>query len=251
MAQRKILRTMSATAATLRSKEASPAFKARVTGAFYLLNTLTILLAVFCFRGLFVAGDPVTTATNLMAHQLLFRTGFAFEIVSTGCSIVVATLFYELFKPVDRSVSLLAAFFRLIACGIAVVGYLFQLAPLQVAGGAHYLSDFKPAELQALGLLLYSFASQASHIVIVFFGFHFVLIGYLIFRSNFLPRFLAILITLAGLGALTFLVPPLATPLFLYFAAIGLLGEVSLALWLLIAGVNVQRWDELARSAGN
>jgi len=230
----------------MQTRRVSPRLIGRIAGVFYLLNMLTILLAILFFRGLIVPGDAATTARNLLAHESQFRLGFAFELVSTSCSLTVATLFYKLFKPVNRSVSLLAAFFRLIACAVAVVGYLFQLAPLQILGAAQPLSALKPEEVQAIALLLYRLHNPASDVVIVFFGFHFVLIGYLIFRSTFLPRTLGVLASFGGFGALIFLAPPLARNLFPFFLAVGLLVEVSLTLWLLIFGVNAQRWKELA-----
>ena len=230
------------------SLEASPRLKAKAAGFFYLLNILTIFLAVLLFRGLIVSGNPAATATNILAHELRFRLGFACELISTSCSIVVAALFYVLLRPVNRTVSLLAAFFRLIACSIAVVGDLLQLAPLQILG-AHYLSVFSLAQSQALALLLYAFSGQVAHTSIVFFGFHFVLIGYLIFTSTFLPRILGVLVAPAGLGGLIFLFPPLATRLFPYFVPFGLIAEVSLTVWFLAVGVNVQRWTEQAHAA--
>ena len=232
----------------------SPRFQARIAGVFYLLNILTIFVAIFFLRGLVVSRDPAATASNLLAHESSFRLGFTLELISTMCSIVVAALFYELFRPVSRSLSLLAAFFRLIACAVAVLGYLFQLAPLQALGSAHYLSTLTMEQLEALGLLLYTFSAQASHIVIVFFGFHFVVLGYLIFASSYLPRTLGILAAFAGLGALafgglTFLAPTPGGYPFPYFAVLGLLTEVSLSLWLIIAGVNAERWKEQVNAA--
>jgi hypothetical protein len=91
--------------------------------------------------------------------------------------------------------------------------------------------------------------SQAFSIGIVFFGFYCLLIGYLIFRSTFLPRAIGVLMALAGLGYLTFLYPPLEYALSLYLQVPGLLGEGSLTLWLLVVGVNAQRWKEQARAA--
>ncbi|HMG72660.1 MAG TPA: DUF4386 domain-containing protein [Pyrinomonadaceae bacterium] len=84
---------------------------------------------------------------------------------------------------------------------------------------------------------------------LVFFGFYCLLIGYLIFRSTFLPRILGVLMVFAGLGWLTFLSPPLADSLSPYIFIPGLLGEGALTLWLLIMGVNVQRWKEQASAA--
>jgi hypothetical protein len=228
-----------------RIADASLRRTARVAGVFYLFNILTILIGMLFFRGLVVPSDPAATATNVVAHRALFLFGSASDLISTTCSIVVAALFYELFKPVNKSLSLIAAFFRLIACAIAVIGYIFQLAPLQILGGTHHLST---QESQALALLLYTLHTPASHIVILFFGFHFVLIGYLIFSSTFMPRILGVLVVLAGFAGLTFLVPPFAIHLFPYFVAVGLLAEVSLTVWLLTKGANII-WKEPASKA--
>jgi hypothetical protein len=177
-----------------RISEASPGFKAKVAGVFYLLNILTGALALFV-RG---------------------RLGFAAILIATSCYIVVTLLFYDIFKPVNRSLSLLAAFFGLAGCTIGALD-LFHLT--------------LPSPL-------------------IFFGFYCLLIGYLIFRSTFLPRILGVLMAVGGMGWLTFLSPPLANNLAPYNLAPGILGEGALTVWLLVVGVNVQRWKEQASAAG-
>jgi hypothetical protein len=177
---------------TERIAEASPLFKARIAGVFYLLVFLTEGLA------LFVSG----------------RLGSAAGLIAGACYIAVTLLFYGLFKPVNRNLSLLAAF-------ISLLGII--IGPLS-------LLHLAPANLNPL----------------VFFGFYCLLIGYLIFRSTFLPRILGVLMVFAGLGWLTFLSPPLANYLSPYVFIPGLLGEGALTLWLLVMGVNVQRWKEQA-----
>jgi hypothetical protein len=146
------------------------------------------------------------------------RLSFAALLIATVCYLVVTLLFYGLFKPVNHGLSLLAAGFSLVGCAIGVLG-LFHLAP--------------------------------SHINnLVFFGVYCLLIGYLIFRSSFLPRILGVLMAFGGLGWLTFLWPPLANYLSPYNMAPGVLGEGVLTVWLLVAGVNVQRWKQQAGSVG-
>src|SRR5882762_8553333 len=175
-----------------RVAEASPFFKARIAGVFYLLTFLTGGLA------LFVSG----------------KLGSAAGLSAGACYIAVTLLFYGIFRPVNRTPSLLAAL-------ISLVGII--MGPLS-------LLHLVPSNLNPL----------------VFFGFYCLLIGYLIFRSTFLPRILGALMAFGGLGWLTFLAPALANHLYPYNLAPGILGEGSLTLWLLVIGVNVPRWEEQA-----
>jgi len=178
-----------------RISDASPRRKVRIAGVFYLLNILTGAIA------LFVSG----------------RLGVAANLIAAACYVVVTLLFYYIFKPVNRSLSLLAAFFSLVGCAIGALSP-FHLAPLHINN-------------------------------LVFFGFYCLLISYLILRSTFLPRILGVLMAIGGLGWLTFLSPPLANYLSPYNLAPGILGEGALTLWLLVIGVNAQRWKEQASAA--
>src|SRR5580700_2139930 len=232
-----------------RNAEASPRPRARITGVVYLLYFLTAILGEFFMRGLVVSGDAAATANNILAHQPLFRLGLATGLIATACYVAVTALFYDLFKPVNRSLSLLAAFFSLVGCAILAFATVFQLAPLVVLGGGQYLSVFKVEELRALGCLSLELYGQAVNICFVFFGVYCLLIGYLIDRKSFLPRILGVLMAFAGLGWLTFLAPPLANYLSPYILVLGFLAELALMLWLLVMGVNVQRWKEQASAA--
>jgi hypothetical protein len=174
--------------------EASPRFKARIAGVFYLLTFITGIYAL------------VSVSGRLEAN-----------LIATVCYIAVTLLFYDLFKPVNRSLSLLAAFISLVGLAVGTLS-LFHLAPFHINN-------------------------------LVFFGFYCLLIGYLIFRSTFLPRVLGVLMAFGGLGWLTFLSPPLAKYLSPYNMAPGILGEGALTLWLLVFGLNIQRWNEQASAA--
>jgi hypothetical protein len=185
-----------------RIAEAPPRPHARVTGVDYLLYFLTAISGeVFVGRGRPVLYDAV----SLISHVFY---------------IAVTLLFYYLFKPVNRSLSLLAAFFSLAGCANDVLS-LFKLDPYKINS-------------------------------LVFFGPYCLLIGYLIFKSTFLPRILGVLMALAGLGWLIFLTP-LASQLSTGLKVLGILAEASLMLWLIVMRVNVQRWREqpgAARSSG-
>jgi len=231
-----------------RIEETSPRFKARMAGLFYLLTILTGGLGFYVGSRFLVSGDAAATATKILANQPLFRFGYAVQLLATVCYVVVTALFYELFKPVSRNLSLLAAFFSLVGCSFGVLSCLLYFAPLVVLRGAQSLGSFQVEQLQALALLFLKLSAQANNTGLVLFGFYCLLIGYLIVRSTFLPRAVGALMVIAGLGWLTFLSPPLAEQLAPFNMAASILGEASLTVCLLVMGVNAQRWHLEASS---
>src|SRR5205814_4656824 len=134
----------------------------------------------FVSERLVVFGDAATTATNILTHKRLFELGFTVYLIEMACQIAITALFYELLKPVSRSVSLLAAFLGLAGCVIKTFSRLFYIAPLFVLGGARYLSVFSAEQLQALALLFLKVNDRGAGIALAFFGFHALLTGYLI-----------------------------------------------------------------------
>ena len=230
--------------------EASPRVKARAAGVFWLMTILTGAFAAIVGGSLVVSGDAAATAANILAQAALFRLGTAANLVATACYVAATLLVYELLKPVNRSISLLAAFFSLVGCAVGALSSLFDFAPFVLLRGAQYLSVFTVEQLQALALMFLRLGGQAGNIGLVFFGLQCLLVGYLIFRSTFLPRIVGGLMAFGGLGWLTFLWPPLANYLSPYILAPGIVGEGSLSLWLIVIGVNVPKWEEKAANAG-
>jgi hypothetical protein len=242
--------SMNTAVMTDRMEEASPRFTARMAGALYLLSIVTGVVAVLLVDGtLVVNGDAAATATNILRHETLFRLSFASFLIGVACYVAVTALLYSLLRPVNRTLSMLAAFFSLVGCAMWSVGSLFQLAALGLLGGGGSLSAFTVAQVQAQALTLLDWNAQALDIGIVFFGFYCLLLGYLIVRSTFLPLLVGALLALTGVSYLTYLYPPLEHALASYLQVPGLLGEGSLTLWLLVMGVNAHRWKEQARAA--
>ena len=239
---------MSTTVMSKRIAGASPRLKARLAVVFYVIPASVFVHFIVLGR-LVVPCNAARTSANILANEPLFWAGFASALIWIACQIVLASLLYDLFKPLNKSISLLAAFFLLMECAFLAFASLFQVAPMLVLGGAWYLSVFKTAELQALALLFLNSNTQVFNISLLFFGYFCLLIGYLIFRSTFLPSILGILYALAGLGYLTYLVPPLADYLYPFNLVPAAFGEPALILWLLIVGVNVQRWKQQANAA--
>ena len=234
-----------------RIAETWPRVTARMAGIFYLLTIITSVVSLFAVGKLVVYGDAAATARNIAAHLQLFRLGYTTNLIATLCYVAVTALFYGLFKPVNRNVSLLAAFVSLIGCTMGAVSCLFYFAPSVLAPNAPALRALNDEQLQALALVFLKVATQANNIGLTFFGAYCVLIGYLILRSTFLPRIVGVLMAIGGLGWLTnsfaaSVSPTLAAHLSPYIMLPGVLGETVLTVWLLVAGVNARRWNEHA-----
>ena len=231
--------------------ETSPRLWARIAGAFYLITIIAGVFAeAFVRVALVVRDDAAATATNILAHELWYRFGLAADLVMLACYIAVTLLFYGLFKPVGRSLSLLAAFFSLVGIAVLAVNSLNHLAPLVFLEGAHHLSAFETNQLQAFALMSLRMHARGYTVSGVFFGMYCLLIGHIVFRSGFLPRILGVLMAIGGLSYLTnsfaiFLLPTLAARL-PDIMVLGGIAELSLCLWLMVMGVNVPKWEEKA-----
>jgi len=205
---------------------------------------------MYALRKLVVMRDPATTAANILAHPTMFQLGYMGNLIAVVTYIGVTALFYVLFKPVNRPVSVLAAFLSLAGCIVTAVGTVFYFSPMVLVGGAAASAAFSVAQLQALGIVFIKLYGQFFNLSFVFFGFYCVLIGYLILKSTFLPRILGAGMMLAGLGGLTFIWPPLMHSLYPY-ALLGSIGELALTAWMLVFGVNSDRWNEQAAVAAS
>lgn len=242
---------MSTAVLTGRIAAASPRSMGRVAGICEALEGLTFTCGEVIILGrLVISSDAAATATNILAHERLLRLGFALCLIGVVFHIVWALLFYDLFKPVNRRVSLLAAFVILVGCAMQAVTTLLYVAPLIVLKSGSALSGLTTEQLQALALMLVKLNWLAFDIYLVFFGLWCMLTGYLIFKSTFLPRILGVLLAIDGLGWAMYVSPQFAVHIFPIIAAAAGVAEIPLQLWLLVAGVNPERWKEQASAAG-
>jgi len=229
---------------------------ARIAGSLYLIVIVGGLFAELMVRGkLVVNGDAAATARNIVAHQQLYRWGFAVEIFYCACNIPITLMFYKLFKIVNRDLTMLVVFFSITGTAVEAVSLLAHFAPIVFLGGGHQVSVFTTEQLQAWSYLSLEFFETGFSIALVFFGGYCICMGYMIFRSTFLPRLIGILLAFQGLCYLVlsfsnFLSPPLAHTLFPVLMVSGL-GEISFCLWLLIAGVNTGNWHKLSATFNN
>lgn len=242
---------MSTAVSPLKTAQSSPRATARMVGIFYLLTIVTrMFVEIFVRNRFIVPDDPAATSANVLAHEPLFRLGFAADIIAFASYVALTALLYDLLKPVNRSTSLMAAFFSLVACAVQAVSSVFHLIPLILLQGSPQLSAFTREQLQALVLVFFSLRAISYHNVgLVFFGLYCLLIGYLILKSTFLPRPIGVLMILAGLSYAAFLSPPLVAQLQPYLLVFPGVGQISFTLWLLVMGVNAHRWKEQAGRA--
>jgi len=239
--------------ATMRG--ASPRQLARIAGALYLVNVIAGAFAIGYVQSQLFTADPAITAANLQAHELLYRSGLAAHVVVTVTNVPLALIFYELFKAVNRRLALLDAFFILVAAAIEAAGILHQFAPLVLLGSGGGTSGQDPAQLQALVTLTGPLAQADYTLYTVFFGLDILLMSYLLLRSRFVPRVIAVLLGVDGFAYLVYsftaiLAPDLAAQLTPWIQLPAPLAEGALSLWLLAFGVTVAWWNRAAgRSA--
>lgn len=222
---------------------------ARVAGLGLLLMAIIAFIAnFFVLENLIIPGDAVTTANNIIANESSFRGGIIGFIIVIILDVLVAWALYIFLKPINKNLALLAAWFRLVFAAIFGVALYHLLYALQLLSGADYLKVFETDQLHAQVMLSIDAFKIGWLVGLVFFGLHLLVIGYLVFKSGFIPRILGILLIIAGFG---YLIDSFAhfllsnyddyKEMFLMIVAIpGIIGEMSLMLWLLIKGVKVQ-----------
>ena len=215
---------------------------ARVAGVLFLLSLIAGGFGESWVPSrLIVSADAAATAENIKAFDFLFRLGFAGYLVEAVCDIALTLILYVLLRPVHKDLALLAAFFGLIGTALFGVAELFYFASSLIAGGSDFLKGFSPDQRNALALLSLKLFGYGGAIFTVFYGIGWVLRGYLIFRSGYLPRFLGVLMALGALGFVTrnfalVLVPAYASGSLLLLMVPG---GLALTVWLLVKGVDV------------
>ena len=198
----------------------------------------------FVIEGLIVPGDAEATANNLMANESLFRFGIASFLLVIICDILVAWALYVFLKPVSTSLSVLAAWFRLVFAAIFGAALFSLVVVLRLLSGADLLAVFEPNQRLAQVLLFINAFNDGWLIGLVFFGLHLLVLGSLVFRSGYAPKLLGILLIVSSFGYLLdsfaqFLLPDYASyeSIFLLIVAVpGIIAELSFCFWLLFKG---------------
>ena len=229
--------------------EASPQVLSRIGGVLYLIIIVVGLFGeAFVRDRLIVSGDATATAANIRSSEWLWRFHIAAELFLLVCAIALLLILYVLLRPISRDLALLAAFFNLVSIGLEAATTMYLLGALFPLGNAGYLKAFTPEQLYALASLSLKSHGYGFGVSLIFFACFCLVIGYLIFRSGYFPKAVGVLMQIAGLSYLInsfalVLAPAVANRLFPAILLPAFVGEASLCLWLLVKGVNVEKWN--------
>ncbi len=229
------------------TKDISTKTLARTAGILYLVIIAAGIFAEFFVRGgLVIPGDAVQTAANIKEGNMLFRLGITADMIMILADVAIGVFFYFLLKPVNKTLALLAAFFRLAQAATLGVNLLNLLIVQHLLGGGEFLTSLGAGQVPAMVTLFLNAHSSGYLLGLVFFGVHCLILGYLMYKSGFIPKILGALILIAAFGYLldsfaNFLLPSYKEYQDIFMTLVFLpafIGELALALWLVIKGVK-------------
>jgi hypothetical protein len=225
--------------------ESAPQVRARIAGILYFM--LLPFALIYVPSVLIVRGNAAATAQNVIASETLFRLGIVASLIAAIINLLVDLALYQLLKVVHKTMAWLMVIFVIVGVPIVMLNELNQLAVPLILSNADYLQEFTTGQLQALGLLLLNIYKQGLNIAQIFWGLWLFPMGYLVFKSGFLPKILGVLLIIGCFG---YVIQSIAAFLALDFR-VNLIfytswGELLLPLWLLIKGVNVELYEKRA-----
>ena len=226
----------------------NPQTTARIAGFLYLLLVpLGLFGMLYVPATLFVPGDTAVTASNIMANESLFRFSIVCALLTQVVQIFVVLFLYKVLKPVNKNIAVLMVILILVAVPIAMLNELNQFAILLLLDGADNLTIFTAEQMEVLLGLFLDLREHGIVIAQIFWGLWLFPMGYLVFKSNYIPKIIGILLMIACFGYLIdslifFFVPDFG----ITFSEYTFWGELFITLWLLIKGVNVEQWEKRA-----
>jgi hypothetical protein len=235
----------------------SPQVYARTGGALYLVIIVFGAFAEGFVMNKLVGPDAATTAHNIMASRGLWNVAVALDLIIPIIAVAGVWISYVLLSPISRRLILLDVFFTLVSLAVEAVSKLFLLMVLPILTTGGYVHAFEPRQLEVLTNLALEAHDLVFNIALIFFGCACLIEGYLIYKSGYFPKFIGILMQLAGSCYLVACFAALFAPAFsnLITPAIllpPLIGESSYCGWLLIKGVDIGKWNErMSMGVGN
>jgi hypothetical protein len=219
---------------------------ARLAGALYLaLMPFGFFGIIYVPSVLVVSGDAATTSRNIMSSEWLFRTGTVSHLISQIVFIFLVLALYRLLKPVNKDHAVLMVVLALPAVPIAFLSEVNHLAVLRLLANADD-GALTAMQLQAQAMLFLDMRQNGILLALVFWGLWLLPLGVLVFKSGFLPKALGVLLVIAGASYVIESGTQILSPGLATISQFTFVGEVLFTLWLLIKGVNVERWHEVA-----
>lgn len=220
---------------------------ARLAGFLYLFMGPFAVFSVLYLRSvLYVSGDAMATANNILESEGLFRLGIISGFIYQLIFIFLVLSLYNLFKNVNKNTALLMMVLVLVSIPIAFLNEVNQFAVLSLLSGDEYLAAFETKQLYAQVQFFYDLHERGLLIVQVFWGLWLLPLGALVYKSNFLPKVIGVLLVIAGIGYLVDCTTLIIFPNWgVVISMFTFIGEPVFALWLLIKGVNIEKWKEL------
>ena len=232
---------------TGKAKGTSANRTARVAGFLYLLVFPMAFFSLSVRDKLIVHGNAAATASNIMASEGLFRGGIVAWLLSQTIFIFLLMVLYKLLKPVNSRVALLMVVLLLVGVPIALINELNQFAALLLLSGAEYLSAINTDQLHAQVMFHLNLHQYGIYVAQIFWGLWLLPFGYLVFKSAFLPKIFGVLLMIGCLGHLTDVVAAVVFSNFeVTLSGFTSIGEFLLPLWLVVKGVDVERWESRA-----
>ena len=215
---------------------------ARLSGLFYLIIIITgVFSLLYVPSALIVGNDGAATTANILASEFLFRAGIVSQLVMDVFFILLPLALYQLLKSVDKNYALLMVIFAVVSVPIDFVNVINKTNILSLLHRAEYLQVFSTVQLHEQVMVLLDAFNRGIDIVQVFWGLWLFPFGYLVFKSEFLPKLLGVLLMLGCVGNL---IEFLAKILFsihelpAFVSIPGALGEFGICFWLLVMGVR-------------
>ena len=219
---------------------------ARGAGILYIIMDVPMIFSgMVVDPKIYVPGDAVATASNILASEWLFRLDVVSNLVGPILFLFLVLALYNLFESVDKSQARLMVTLVVVSIPVTLLSTLFQYAPIILLSDAGHLSTFNPAQLQTLAMVFFDMYKHGIQIAEIFWGLWLIPLGLLVYKSRFVPKVLGVLLIVGCFGHLlsflsTFLFPDYSAIL-IPISEMVMVGELPIFLWLLIKGVKDQK----------
>lgn len=223
----------------------SALFTARLAGVLYLLVVPLGIFSLNVNQKIIVPGNPAATAENIAASESLFRLGALSDMAAAVTMLLVALTLYLLFKPVSQQAARSMVAFLMVGVPISLLNKLNMFAALNLAKGASFLEAIPSEQAQALMYLFIRLSGVGGSIAFIFWGLWLLPLGYLVYKSGFIPKLLGVLLVVSCLG---YLIDSAASLLGspVNIGMVSAAGEVLFILWLLVKGIDIEKYKQAA-----